>query len=109
MNNKDDNDSFEKYPEEGLPIGTFVRPNRLNRLGIIVDAFYGDLDQDNQKIIIYTILTMPNNTIVPLANDKNSQCYLSNEYEYDVTAYLMIRPCSAAFVSEIMRGIYYET
>ena len=94
MNNKDHNDSFEKYPEEGLPIGTFVRPNRLNRL---------------EKIIIYTILTMPNNTIVPLANDKNSQCYLSNEYEYDVTAYLMIRPCSAAFVSEIMRGIYYET
>lgn len=109
MNNKDDNDSFEKYPKEGLPIGTFVRPNRLNRLGIIVDAFYGDLDQDNQKIIIYTILTMPNNTIVPLANDKNSQCYLSNEYEYDVTAYLMIRPCSADFVSKIMRGIYYET
>ena len=103
-------DSLGKYPEEAVPIGTFVRPTRLDRLGIVVDAFYGDLDEDNQKIIVYTILTMPNNnTMINLTNKEKSQCFLSNEYEYDVIAYLMIKPCSAAFVSKIMGGIYYET
>ena len=43
------------YPKEAMPIGSYVRSERLNRLGFITDAFYGELDKDNKKIIIYTI------------------------------------------------------
>jgi hypothetical protein len=47
------------YPKEAMPIGSYVRSERLNRLGFITDAFYGELDKDNKKIIIYTILIVP--------------------------------------------------
>ena len=47
------------YPQEAMPLGTLVRANRLNRLGAITDAFYGEMDKSGQKIIIYTLLLFP--------------------------------------------------
>ena len=44
---------MEEYPLEAMKAGTFVRTNRLNRLGIITDAFYGEKDQDDQPNHLY--------------------------------------------------------
>tara|TARA_Y100000592_G_scaffold90995_1_gene150400 strand:+ start:1159 stop:1515 length:357 start_codon:yes stop_codon:yes gene_type:complete len=81
------------YPKEALPLGTWVRSNDLDRLGVITDAFYGELDKDNQKIILYTVLFFPKaRNLTPNYTNKKPQYFLSNEYEYDITAYLMIKP-----------------
>lgn len=80
------------YPKEALPLGTWVRSDELDRLGVITDAFYGEIDKNNQKIIIYTVLFLPKTGSMASSYSKNSQYYLSNEYEYDITAFLMIKP-----------------
>ncbi len=72
-------------------LGTFVRSKRLDRLGIMADAFYGELDKDNKKIIIYTILLFPKKNMLK-PNQKKDIIYLTNEYEYEVIGYLMIKP-----------------
>ncbi len=82
----------EKYPENALPIGTYVSPTRLKRLGVITDAFYGDLDADNKKIIIYTILIFPKLNPLTRMPKENDQYYVTNEYEYEIIAYLMMNP-----------------
>ena len=46
----------EVYPKEAMKPGTYVRVHRLSRLGLIDDAFYGELDEDENRIIIYTIV-----------------------------------------------------
>lgn len=81
-------------PEEALPLGTVSRAVVHDRLGVIVDAFYGDLDKDNKKIIIYTLLLFPEASTFISKNSKLStdQYYLTNEYEYNVISYLMIPP-----------------
>ena len=33
--------SSEVYPEEAVPLGTYVRSIRYKKLGVITDAFYG--------------------------------------------------------------------
>ena len=82
----------EKYPVEAMPSGTLARSNRLNRLCIITDAFYGETDEEGTPIIVYTLLVFPDfrsKTRVPGHSD---QYYITNEYEYEVTGYLMIGP-----------------
>ena len=81
-----------EYPKEALPLGTWVRSNDLDRLGVVTDAYYGELDADNQKIIIYTVLFFPKSGNIGSSYSKNSQYFLSNEYEYDIVAFLMIKP-----------------
>jgi hypothetical protein len=95
-------DASEKYPENALPIGTYARSKRLNRLGVITDAFYGGLDEDNKKIIVYTILIFP--TLDPLTRmpKENGQYYVTNEYEYEIIAYLMMNPMD---LSNLMNDI----
>ena len=70
----------EKYPKEAVRPGTIVRANRVDSLGVVTDAFYGELDEDNQKIIIYTILLFPKRNYLNQRRDE--QYYISNEYEY---------------------------
>ncbi len=86
----------EEYPEEALPLGTWVRSDRLDRLGFVTDAFYAGQDLDGQRIIIYSLLLLPKigGYISHLSN--NDQYYLTNEYEYEVTAYLMMNPINIA-------------
>ena len=85
------------YPAEALPEGTFVRVNRLNMLGIITDAFYGEVDKDGKKIIIYTLLLFP------------KKFYMINEYEYDITGFLMMNPVDINKVlPQIEGGLWYE-
>lgn len=77
------------YPKEALPIGTIVRSNNHDRLGAVYDAFYGDIDKNSIKIIIYTILLFPEVSIRYKKLDSNTY-YLTNEYEYDIIAFLMM-------------------
>ena len=79
----------QNYPKEALPVGTIVRSITHDRLGAISDAFYGDLDKDNKKIIIYTILLFPEAKQAYGKLDSN-RFYVSNEYEYDIVAFLMM-------------------
>jgi len=90
----------EKYPKEAVRPGTIVRANRVDSLGVVTDAFYGELDEDNQKIIIYTILLFPKRNYLNQRRDE--QYYISNEYEYEVTAYLMIKPIN---ISELRKNL----
>ncbi len=82
----------EKYPKEAMVVGTFVRSNRLNRLSIITDAFYGENDKDGNSIIVYTLLVFPDLQKNTTGSRHSDQYYITNEYEYEVTGYLMIGP-----------------
>jgi len=93
-----------KYPEEAVKVGTFARAQRLDRLGIVTDAFYGDIDKDNNKIIIYTILLFPKLDRITRQPNHDEQYYLTNEYEYEVTAYLMIKPVDVRKLTKILSG-----
>jgi hypothetical protein len=86
-------DHSDELPAESLPLGTLVRATRFNRLGAITDSFYGDKDVDGENIIVYTVLLFP-----PGRGSSHSSTsppedyYISNEYEYDIIAYLMVGP-----------------
>tara|TARA_Y100000592_G_C5480497_1_gene325168 strand:- start:816 stop:1184 length:369 start_codon:yes stop_codon:yes gene_type:complete len=90
------------YPDEALPRGTLVRSNRLDSLGVITDAFYGELDKNNKKIIIYTVLLFPKKDAI--SQKTEDKYYLSNEYEYEITAYLMMNPINLNKFKQILGG-----
>jgi len=120
MSNKKDDDLIQKlkdafdavlpptalgeYPKEAMPIGTYVRSIRHNKLGIITDAFYGELDADNKKIIIYTILLLPGGDSLGGSFKKPDKYYVTNEYEYDVIGYLMIKPVNVRELASTVGG-----
>ena len=81
----------EEYPKEAVPPGTIVKSNTHGRSGIVTDAFYGDLDADKKKIIVYTILLFPKRQ-PSYASYKSESLLVVTEYEYDVIAYLMVPP-----------------
>ena len=92
------------YPSQSLPMGTYIRSHRYDRLGIVVDSFYGDVDKDGKKIIVYTVLLFPDNRKINLSYSNSDQFYLSNEYEYEITAYLMLAPIDMRHISHIIGG-----
>lgn len=95
---------LEDYPKEALPLGTVVRSITHDKLGIITDAFYGDLDKDQTKIIIYSLFLFPKKKLTPTYNDSVEQFYLANEYEYDIIAYLMIQPVDVKKMMSYLGG-----
>tara|TARA_R100000315_G_C5216470_1_gene129364 strand:+ start:534 stop:905 length:372 start_codon:yes stop_codon:yes gene_type:complete len=95
------------YPKEAMPVGSYVRSERLNRLGFITDAFYGELDKDNKKIIIYTILIVPKTNHMSKLLKQDEQWYLTNEYEYEVTGYLMMNPIDVSKIMIRLEGGVY--
>jgi|7_EtaG_2_1085326.scaffolds.fasta_scaffold90119_1 hypothetical protein len=94
----------DDYPQEAMPLGTLVRANRLNRLGAITDAFYGEMDQAGQKIIIYTLLLFPKPNGLSGVTKRSSQYYLTNEYEYEITGYLMMNPINLSKLAPDLGG-----
>ena len=84
--------SDDNYPKEALPVGTFARSIRYDRLGVITDAYYGDLDKSGKKIIIYTLFLLPSSQFIATSTNTSQQYYLCNEYEYEIIAYLMLAP-----------------
>jgi hypothetical protein len=96
------------YPVEALPQGTFVRVNRLNVLGIITDAFYGEKDVNNTRIIVYTIFLLPKKSFSHISSQEE-KFYMTNEYEYDITGYLMMNPVDINKVLPQIEGdLWYE-
>ena len=99
-----------EYPEEALPLGTYVRSTRFNQLGVITDAFYGELDADNQKIIIYTILLFPTSDPLARMTTKTGKYFITNEYEYEIIAYLMVGPADLRQLTANLGGeLFYES
>ncbi len=97
----------EKYPIEAMPVGTLARSTRLDRLGLITDAFYGDVDANDKKIIVYTMLLFPNTSLKTKSNNSDIQYYVSNEYEYEVIGYLMVGPLDVRKIAKsIDEGIH---
>ncbi len=96
--------SNEDYPEEALPQGTYVRAIRFDRLGVVTDAFYGDVDTTGQKILIYSILLFPKKDMFGLKSAGSEQYYLSNEYEYEIIAYLMKNPAKLSEITANFGG-----
>lgn len=101
--------SVEEVPKEAMPIGSLCRSVRLDRLGVVIDAFYGGLDEDQKKIVIYSILILPEskgmNHFSEYTNKtalKKSSFYVSNEYEYEVIGYLMIPPVDISIFSSLL-------
>tara|TARA_R100000734_G_scaffold18730_2_gene16307 strand:- start:1119 stop:1475 length:357 start_codon:yes stop_codon:yes gene_type:complete len=94
--------AIEELPTEALPLGTLCRTKRFDRLGVIVDAFYGEKDQNGNKIIFYTVLSFPEQSKVTFNQDENPY-FLSNEYEYDIIGYLMLKPIDISIFSSILR------
>jgi len=95
--------SSEEWPKEALPLGTLVRTTRLDALGVITDAFYGDIDADNKKIIIYTLFLFPKKRMQSLGQIPQKY-YLINEYEYDVIGYLMMKPINVDNLMSTLEG-----
>lgn len=93
----------DEYPKEAMPLGTYVRCKKYDCLGVIVDAFYGDIDKAGTKIIIYSILSIPSAGTYgsSFMDDKH---YLSNEYEYDVIGYLMVPPANVPEIKKSISG-----
>ena len=96
--------SLTEYPKEALPLGTYARSIKHNKLGVITDAYYGDVDEDNQKIIIYTILMFPGTNSYSRISKSREQYYVSNEYEYEIYAYLMIPPMDLGKLTDQLGG-----
>ena len=96
--------SSSLHPPEALPMGTYVRATRLDRLGVIADAFYGDVDKDNQKIIVYSVLLFPKKGLSYDLSKKTSPFYIVNEYEYDIIAYLMVKPADMSQFNSLLDG-----
>jgi hypothetical protein len=93
------------YPKEAVPLGTFARATRHDKLGVVTDAFYGEVDEDGQKIIVYTILLFPDSN--PFKANPSEQYYVSNEYEYEIIAYLMLPPVNlAALTAQVGGGLF---
>ena len=94
------------WPEEALLIGTLVRSIKKDRLGIIADAYYGDLDKDKKKIIVYTILLIPDRHSFSYQQEvEQDRLFMINEYEYDIYAYLMIPPLDFNTINDSLGGI----
>jgi|TARA_B110000211_G_C13539676_1_gene318844 hypothetical protein len=93
------------YPKNALKLGTFVRSLSHDRLGVVTDAFYGESDEVGEKIIVYTIILFPNTGSIANIYKKPENFFMSNEYEYDVIGYLMMRPVN---LPKLMTGITGE-
>ena len=95
--------AIEELPKEAMSLGTLCRTKRFDRLGVIVDAFYGEKDKNGNNIIFYTILSFPESSN-SLPRKDEEPYFLSNEYEYDIIAYLMLPPLDlerlAKFIKE---------
>jgi hypothetical protein len=97
----------DDYPEDAVPQGTYVRSIRFDKLGVVTDAFYGDVDTTGKKIIMYSVLLFPKKDMLGMKTTKSEQYYLSNEYEYEIIAYLMKAPAKLSDITAIIGGGLY--
>ena len=82
--------SKTSYPAAAVPLGTFVRSIRYNKVGIVIDAYYEYtyMNEEEQKVVIYTLLLPPSGFVV----DPNDQFIITQESEYDTICFLLLQP-----------------
>ena len=87
----------EGYPLEAVPKGNYVRSTNWDILGIITDGFYNEIN--GQKIIIYTVLYIPNTKLGSYYKnllrgpaEMQEDMFMHNELEFDLTYYTMLPP-----------------
>ena len=80
------------YPKEAVRPGTLARSLTEDRLGVVTDAYYGDIDVTGKKIIIYTVMLFPDYKKTRYSSYGKETILVVNDYEYDVYAYLMVPP-----------------
>jgi hypothetical protein len=97
--------SFPEYPKEALEMGTLIRSTTYNRLGVVADAFYGDVDEVGTKIIIYTLFLLPKRKLISTISSDKDKYFLTNEYEYNVVAYIMMNPVPMSNLKSLLGGI----
>ena len=97
----------DDYAEDAVSQGTYVRSIRFDKLGVVTDAFYGDVDTTGKKIIMYSVLLFPKKDMLGMKTTKSEQYYLSNEYEYEIIAYLMKAPAKLSDITAIIGGGLY--
>ena len=99
-------DVSSEYPKEAMKVGTIARSTRLNKLGVITDAFYDGEDKDGKKIISYNLLLFPRpKTFSSELNEFEKQrYYVTTEYEYEVIGYLMMNPINMSKVNGLFDG-----
>tara|TARA_A100001515_G_scaffold138781_1_gene132684 strand:- start:2119 stop:2493 length:375 start_codon:yes stop_codon:yes gene_type:complete len=92
------------YPKEAVRPGTLARSLTENRLGVVTDAYYGDLDVTGKKIIVYTIMLFPDYKKTRYSAYSNKETILVvNDYEYDVQAYLMVPPLDLKRLAKFLK------
>jgi hypothetical protein len=94
-------DSF--YPKEAVPKGTLARSVPEDRLGVITDAYYGDIDKTGKKIVVYTIMLFPDKNKTMYTTYSSDTILVVNEYEYDVISYLMLPPLDLVKLSKYLK------
>ncbi len=83
----------KKYPKEAVPPGTYVRSSKWDKLGIITDSSYSEINE--QRVIIYTVLYFPNTSAGSYYKNllqMSGEMFIDDELEFDLTFYLMIPP-----------------
>ncbi len=90
------------YPKEAMLPGTFARSTRLDRLGVITDAFYAETDTRGENIIVYSLLLFPKTTSFSNYTAEDFQYYISNEYEYETIGYLMMSRVDLNILKQII-------
>jgi hypothetical protein len=98
-------EDFDDHPEQALPLGTLIRAKRFDRLGVITDSFYGDIDENKVATIIYTVFLFPPTSFAAaLISDEGDDYYISHESEYDIIAYLMMNPINLKKLVKTLGG-----
>jgi len=92
------------YPKEAVALGTIVRSIPEDRLGVVVDAYYGDVDKDKKKIIIYTVMLFADHKKTMYTGRLPDSILVMNEYEYDIIGYLMMPPASLPNIKQSLSG-----
>ena len=87
------------YPSHAVPLGTYIRANRYNKTGIVIDAHYEytHLNEEEQKIVIYTLLLRP----LGYGRD-NGEFIIVEESEYETICYLMMKPVK---IKQILKNL----
>ena len=88
------------YPKEAVPLGTFVRSVRYNKVGIVIDAYYEYtyMNEEEQKIVMYTLLLPPSGYVATY----DDQFLVIQESEYDTICFLKIKPVK---IKQILKSL----
>jgi len=88
------------YPKEAVPLGTYIRSVRYQKVGIVIDAYYEYtyMNEEEQKIVMYTLLLPPSGFVT----SHDDQFIITQESEYDTICFLEIK---RAKIKQILKSL----